>query len=283
MEYEIKDLKKLSISALELIILNDKNKSNIRKCAEIELKIRIKNLGWMYEDFLHAEDKIFSVRGLDIDNYLIGNKPSMQQLMELYFLYSFDTKYEDNLLLFSERHLCNNMTFCSKFFDNVCSIEIQNMEKRLNSKAEKDDQNLLLFKKALEKRKKDIEENKKKYYSKTELLEFNEALQLLSQDSLLEFGYNLSDEQLYDIACSKIKTFKYIFLESLNDGIFDADLFQNLFGLKKVLIDSSKLKLQKRLLLSEVKNGALVDYSSKTMRKVLEKVETSVNYKNICN
>lgn len=237
----------------------------------------------MYEDFLHAEDKIFSVRGLDIDNYLIGNKPSMQQLMELYFLYSFDTKYEDNLLLFSERHLCNNMTFCSKFFDNVCSIEIQNMEKRLNSKAEKDDQNLLLFKKALEKRKKDIEENKKKYYSKTELLEFNEALQLLSQDSLLEFGYNLSDEQLYDIACSKIKTFKYIFLESLNDGIFDADLFQNLFGLKKVLIDSSKLKLQKRLLLSEVKNGALVDYSSKTMRKVLEKVETSVNYKNICN
>lgn len=39
---EIKDLKKISISNLILIILNDKNIDVLRKCAEAELRERVK-------------------------------------------------------------------------------------------------------------------------------------------------------------------------------------------------------------------------------------------------
>lgn len=43
---EIKDLKKISISNLILIILNDKNIDVLRKCAETELRERVKYVGW---------------------------------------------------------------------------------------------------------------------------------------------------------------------------------------------------------------------------------------------
>ena len=42
---EIKDLKKISISNLILIILNDKNIDVLRKCAEAELRERVKYVG----------------------------------------------------------------------------------------------------------------------------------------------------------------------------------------------------------------------------------------------
>lgn len=49
---EIKDLRNVSISNLILIILNDKNSDIVRKCAEVELRKRIKNVGWKYDDLL---------------------------------------------------------------------------------------------------------------------------------------------------------------------------------------------------------------------------------------
>ena len=42
---EIKDLKNISISNLILIILNDKNNDILRRCGEVELRKRIKNVG----------------------------------------------------------------------------------------------------------------------------------------------------------------------------------------------------------------------------------------------
>ncbi len=70
-----------------LIILNDKNKDILRKCAESELRKRIKNVGLEFDDLLHSDDKIIQKRGLDINNYLISPNINMQQLMETYFMY----------------------------------------------------------------------------------------------------------------------------------------------------------------------------------------------------
>ena len=42
---EISKLRKLSISNLILIILNDKYPDVVRRCAEVELRTRIKHLG----------------------------------------------------------------------------------------------------------------------------------------------------------------------------------------------------------------------------------------------
>ena len=54
---EIKDLIKLPISHLILIIVDDKQNSFLRKFAEIELKNRIKNLGINFDDLIQMELK----------------------------------------------------------------------------------------------------------------------------------------------------------------------------------------------------------------------------------
>ena len=138
---EVWELKKISISNLILVILNDKNDDTLRKCAEIELKRRIRNVGWDYDDLLHFDDKVIKKRGLDVDNYLISPNVNMQQLMETYFMFDKDTelyylfdkdtesyylsdKYTDtNYLLFSEKHLCNEIGFAEPFFRKICSRE----------------------------------------------------------------------------------------------------------------------------------------------------------------
>ena len=102
---KIENLKHICISSLILIILNNNNTDFLRKYAEIELRKRIRNFGCEYDDFLHIEDAVIKERGLNINDYLISPKVNMQQLIETYFLYSKDT----NRLLFSEKHLCNEI------------------------------------------------------------------------------------------------------------------------------------------------------------------------------
>lgn len=130
---EIKNLKKISILNLILIILNDKNDDILRKYAEIELRKRIKNVGCEFDDLLHFDDKVIQKRGLDVNNYLISPNINMQQLMETYFMYDWQTNYESNYLLFSEKHLCNNVDFGDVFFTKVCTREIKNLNRRLQN------------------------------------------------------------------------------------------------------------------------------------------------------
>ena len=66
---KIVNFKKISISNLILIILNNKNKDILRKCAESELRKRIKNVNCEFDDLLHFDDKVIQKRGLDINNY----------------------------------------------------------------------------------------------------------------------------------------------------------------------------------------------------------------------
>ena len=162
---EARELKRIPISHLVMIILDTKNNDFFRKFAEIELNKRIKHLEIEYDDLMQSELKVINTRGLDIDKYLIGPEPNMQQLMELYFNEIYATRFDDSKILFSERHLCTDMNFMAKFFDKICDLEIVNLSKRLNFKClESDKYTLILFKKALEKRKNN--RSKKKVFSR---------------------------------------------------------------------------------------------------------------------
>lgn len=273
---EIRDLRKQTISGLSLIILNDKNSTIMRNCAEIELKRRIKNLGWKFDDLLHMDDKTIATRGLDINSYLIGPNPTIQQLMEIYFNYYYEKKSSESQLLFSERHICTDLTFLSPFFNNIRNIEITNLSKRIKKcDNEKEKEYLRTFKFALEQKKNEMNKVKEKYYQGIELLEFNEALQCLGQEDLLEFGKNLTEEEIYKIGLSPLRMLKYDIMLSLNDSVFDADAIDTLYGLKKIIEDSRRLSTQKQKLHNEALTK-IVDYRSEPMRKAYQKVRRSV-------
>lgn len=273
---EIRDLRKQTISGLSLIILNDKNSTIMRNCAEIELKRRIKNLGWKFDDLLHMDDKTIATRGLDINSYLIGPDPTIQQLMEIYFNYYYEKKSSESQLLFSERHICTDLTFLSPFFNNIRNIEITNLSKRIKKcDNEKEKEYLRTFKFALEQKKNEMNKVKEKYYQGIELLEFNEALQCLGQEDLLEFGKNLTEEEIYKIGLSPLRMLKYDIMLSLNDSVFDADAIDTLYGLKKIIEDSRMLSTQKQKLHNEALTK-IVDYRSEPMKKAYQKVRRSV-------
>ena len=159
---EFENLKNISISNLILIILDNRNADMLRKYAEIELRKRIKNVGWEFDDLLHFDDKAIQKRGLDINNYLISPNINIQKLMEIYFTYDWQTNFASNYLLFSEKHLCNKEDFGDSFFTKVCTREIRNLDRRLqNSSSESEKENLLLIKQTLEEIKHLVNLNKK--------------------------------------------------------------------------------------------------------------------------
>ena len=269
---QIKNLRMLSISNLILLILNSKNSDILRKCAEIELRKRIKNVGWKYDDLLHFDDKVIEERGLDIDNYLISPNVNMQQLMETYFLYSKDTNYDSNFLLFSEKHLCNELDFAEPFFRKICKREIENLDKRIKKQnLETEKQILLTIKHMLLERqqqtKRETEVVSKDAF--VNILTVNDAMYQLDGTlaTIHEFLFNVSDEEMYRLLKSKFGNIKIIFLENLNNNLFGSDLIQNLYGLKFILNDSSRLKQQKRQLEQQVRSGYEVNYQTDTLQK----------------
>ena len=272
---DAKDLNKLTISHLILIIVDDKQSSFLRKYAEIELKDRIKNLGINYEDLIQTEFSKIKTRGIDINNYLFGPNPNIQQLMELYFSEVYETKFEDSKILLSESHLCTDMNFMASFFDKICDIEIKNLSKRINF-VNPNKETLLLFKNALEGRKREI--NKEKQLLRgTDVLEFNFAFNYLEDISFLFIESDLSTEEIYNIQKSKIKFLKWFILISLSDKLFESDLLGDLYILKRVLEDSSKLGNQRKILLSQIKSGFIVDYETENMQKIKQRILNKKN------
>jgi len=273
---DIKNLKKISISNLILIILNDKNSDIVRRCAEVELHKRIQNVGWKYDDLLHFDDEVIKQRGLDIKNYLISPNVNMQQLMETYFMYGCQTDYYSNYLLFSEKHLCNEANFAAPFFSKVCNIEMDNINRRLEKAESQSQKELLLsFKKLLEERYIKNKQNRQELLKNnpTELLCHNEAMYQLDGDlaTCHEFLQNCSDEKLYKLLSSKLGMLKVGILDLLNESLFDLDVIQYLCGLNFVRKDSSKLNSQKKQLLHGVRSGYEVNYEAEGMKKVLQK------------
>lgn len=274
---KISDLKKLPLSYLAYIINNPTSTSEFKKFAEIEIQHRMKNLGFEYEDFLHEENESLIHRGYDFRNYLINPNPSMQQLMELYFKEVYATQIDESHILFSERHLCNHYDYPGGFFNTVCDIEIERLGQQIeDDPITAEEQSLPIFKEALEERKANMEEYKK-YCEGSEKFIFNDAASYLDSHLVLEFGTNITDEQFYKITSSKLQTLKYAILEELNDGIFDADFFQDSYALFKTLEDRAKVSSQKRILLREAKTGDFIDYGTSGMQSSLKRVRTHLN------
>lgn len=275
---EFENLKNISISNLILIILDNRNADMLRKYAEIELRKRVKNVGWEFDDLLHFDDKAIQKRGLDINNYLISSNINMQKLMEIYFTYDWQTNYASNYLLFSEKHLCNEEDFGDSFFTKVCTREIRNLDRRLqNSSSESEKENLLLIKQTLEERNKAFSQSKQEILKDDpiELLCHNEAMYQLDGDSWSchEFLQNYSDEEMYKLLSSKIGMLKIGILETLNDTLYDPDLVQYLCGLKFVKKDSSKLSHQKKQILQQLRNNFEVNYETESIQKVLKRTK----------
>lgn len=275
---EFENLKNISISNLILIILDNRNADMLRKYAEIELRKRVKNVGWEFDDLLHFDDKAIQKRGLDINNYLISSNINMQKLMEIYFTYDWQTNFASNYLLFSEKHLCNKEDFGDSFFTKVCTREIRNLDRRLqNSPSESEKENLLLIKQTLEERNKAFSQSKQEILKDDpiELLCHNEAMYQLDGDSWSchEFLQNYSDEEMYKLLSSKIGMLKIGILEILNDTLYDPDLVQYLCGLKFVKKDSSKLSHQKKQILQQLRNNFEVNYETESIQKVLKRTK----------
>ena len=202
----------------------------------------------------------------------------MQQLMETYFIYDWQTNYDSNYLLFSEKHLCNDMDFGDPFFTKVCTREIKKLEKRLkNAKDETQKENLLLFKHLLEERNKSFKQSKQEILkgNPIELLCHNEAMYQLdgSVGDCHEFLYNCSDEEIYKLLSSRLGILKFGILETLNETLYDTDFVQYLCGLKFVRKDSSKLSLQKKQLLCQLRNNFEVNYETEQLQKVLQRIK----------
>lgn len=275
---EFENLKNISISNLILIILDNRNADMLRKYAEIELRKRVKNVGWEFDDLLHFDDKAIQKRGLDINNYLISSNINMQKLMEIYFTYDWQTNFASNYLLFSEKHLCNKEDFGDSFFTKVCTREIRNLDRRLqNSPSKSEKENLLLIKQTLEERNKAFSQSKQEILKDDpiELLCHNEAMYQLDGDSWSchEFLQNYSDEEMYKLLSSKIGMLKIGILETLNDTLYDPDLVQYLCGLKFVKKDSSKLSHQKKQILQQLRNNFEVNYETESIQKVLKRTK----------
>lgn len=275
---QISEMKKISISNLILIILNDENNDITRKCAEVELRKRIQNVDWEYDDLLHFDDKVINKRGLNVDNYLISKNVNMQQLMEVYFTYDWKTDYYSNYLLFSEKHLCNEADFFEPFFGKMCNREIINLNKRIEQNdLSLQKETLLLFRNLLEERNRQSRQEKLEIFKDDpiELLCHNSAMYHLDGDpgSCFELFKNINDEKMYKLLSSKIGVFKIALAEILTDSLFDLDLFQYLYGLMFVKKDSSKLSYQKRKLLREVRSGTMINYETDVMKKVLQRID----------
>ena len=272
---KVEDLRKLPISHLILIILNDKYGSISREFAEIELKLRIKKLDIEFDDLLQFDDKVIKSRGLDIDNYLISKNVDMQKLMETYFKYDKDKggEYYSEELLFSEKHLCNELDLGEPFFRKVCLREIKNINNRLDKIEDLSEKELLVnVKNTLERRNLKTKEAIKQVYDKEfleEILTINEAFNQIG-DFCYDFVPEMSNEELYKIRISKLKRIKYSLLEAIDDYIFDSDMVQNFCLLNFVRKDGNKLNFQKRKLLHQVRNGVEVNYNVDAIKDSLK-------------
>ena len=268
---DIRKLKYLSISNLILIILNKDYSDTVRKCAEVELRNRVRHLDIEFDDLVHLDDKVISERGLDIDAYLLSPRVSLQQLIESYFKYCYHKKSNDNGLLFSEKHLCNDCDFGSPFFSKICDKEISRLDKVIGNGTYTDNHDEIVAREMLSIRNKTNQQTKIELLKDDpiELLFYNDAVDQLD-DATLEPYYNLGDEEKYKYFKSNFGRFMIDFSVMLSDSILDNDLIQYLYGLHFVKKDAKKLRYQRKLLMDQIRRGYEVNYGSEEIKKILK-------------
>lgn len=277
------NFKEASLSKLSLIILNKQYSSNLRKNAEAELRHRMLHMGYNLDDFLQEENNVVEQRGYRFNNYLIGDRPSIQLLYEIYFNYIFDYTHEERMVLFSELHLCNKLDYKNPFFTKINREEIKNLQIAADieeNMAEK--QKLIILKEALEKREKDNIMSCKENYPGIEILSFNsaanEAWPKNSGLTPIDFYNNLREDKLQKLRNTAIGKCKLFLFEEINE-LLDPDIFQDAYALIKVLQDVKKVRPQQKYLMAQARRGEAIDPNTPRLIKKLPSIEKSINEK----
>ena len=258
---------KLSLSNLSLIMLNKENSKEVRNAAEKEIQRRFKGTSCEFEQFREYEQRSIDKRGTDKENYLIGNNPSMQQLMDIYFRYVADRIYLDNIL-FSELHFCNN-DCRNAFFSTIVDLEYERINERLeNHKTDINSmETLMLVEERLRDRQDEIYVFKSKEGAGSNFIydimldaNFKTNLKILKKVcELFEADYE---------ALKFDKSFGYDSIDSIKTLSENLELAQINAFLKS---DFRRLKNQKRILLNDLQTGNPVNYESDSISKVLYK------------
>lgn len=250
-----KKMKNMSLSELSFIILTDNYSSDLKNEAYQEIQRRFKNNGCNYNAFMEYEEEAISKRGNNIENYLIQPNPNGQLLMELYFnhVYQKDVFQHGNLL-FSENLLCNSESQRT-FFVRALKIELDNLNKRLQSlpTTSEEYQKLLL-----------IYQNLYQRYNKKQDIWYENSLTDCVMDIIPESSSFMSEKtkakiQKYAINWkngSKIAMIQCILLSMTTDiEILD---YLNMHRIANS--DIFKLSQQQKSIITSLKKDADIDY-----------------------
>lgn len=271
----IENVKKMSLSQLSLIIQSKRYLDSLRKEAEDELKKRMRDLTWNLDDFLDTEYYTLEKRGYNISSYLIATNVTSQQLIETYFLYKWnasETVSHDNLL-FSEKHLCNDLDYGLPFFTEFCKQEIQNINKRQNTSSSYNEiARMVLVRKALETRNEKLKKMQKANVKQNDAVNYFERF----WNDPIFFGSNLTEEELkrmrhhfpenIKLAYMNMLNAKLIYLQLENPQKYYDKQFDYVFQFVKK--DAKKLWHQQNKLKTEMKKSNGIDYNTNNMKRI---------------
>lgn len=254
---KIHELKKQTISALFLITNNPSYDYETRKNAEVELRRRMKNLGYDYDAFAEEELQIIQRRGMNLNNYLVGPEPNMQLLMELYFRLH-NSSQDNNPLLFSENHLCNDYYNSHSFFSSICRMEVGNIEEKIERGGESESlieaYNILL--------------------NRLLCTRWDASIAGVDIDSvahldIFKYNHNISDEERSKIASSKVLSVGDAIVGRIDSTLMQSDFAKWLYVNKLLMKDGLLLAKQKQRLRFQAFTGYDVDYNTDEMKDAL--------------
>lgn len=251
-----KKMKKMSLSELSFIVLTDNYSSELKNEAYQEIQRRFKNNGCNYNAFMEYEEEAIGKRGNDIENYLIQPNPDGQLLMELYFNHVYQkSALQHGNLLFSENLLCNSESQRT-FFVKALKIELDNLNKRLQSLSATSEeyQQLLL-----------VYQNLYQRYNKKSVIWYEDSLTDCVMDIIPEASSFMSEKTKAKIEKytnnwkngSKIAMIQCVLLSMTTDiELLD---YMNMHRIANS--DISKLSQQQKSIITSLKKDGDIDYS----------------------
>jgi len=261
------DLRKLSLSELSFIVLNNEYDAVLRNASEKEIERRFSKNGCGYKPLMEHEEEAISKRGMDLSKYLITPHPTGQLLMETYFKY-VNMCERGNLhgnLLFSEVALCNDNgpSFVKKaFLEEIMKIksEIDRINKsRLYGLEEPGDrERLLLLESIFRVLKKRVSMNER-HFTRTDIFRTVDDI-TIGPNSYCTPKYV---KRLEDV-CEKAKTSDVSKLDAMYvcfRGVVGSIERINGINMTRIALqDAAKLGEQKRSMLASLRKEN-VDYS----------------------
>lgn len=246
----MENIKQLSLSHLSLIILDPNTLETKKMPAMSELYERFNKEINYVDKFLYYENNVLLNRGYDINSYLIGDNPTIQQLMEIYFTYVKDNENIHDKILFSESHFCNNSSNIS-MFKKILRYEHRNIDMRMYYKKIAED----------EKEFHSLENIKNNKIELDQLKKVKEIVMLQEEKNKNDIWYkNTGTQFLYDIYNNQL------YGKNVSE-IFGSKFINYVLYHRILMGDFNRLINQKTKILESVINGTSVNYDSPLIKK----------------